>query len=184
MINKKALVLNIDFTPLMVISWQRAITSNMLHQDVPELGLEVVEYYDEVVYSAGGRPFPIPCVMKTTRYVKKRKKVPLKKRNVYSRDKYKCGYCGKELTDKNITLDHIVSRHEWRVKRLKGNVHQWTNLISSCKSCNFKKGSLPLAKSGLKLIKQPVEPSYNEYLRQALGNINTPEQWKVYLNVH
>ncbi len=182
MLNYRTLVLNIDYSALKIITWQRAITLEMLNNDVPELGLEVVEYYkDKTVRSAGGKVFKIPSIMKTTKFIKKRKKVPLKKRNVFNRDKYMCVYCGRQLSDKNITIDHVVSRHEWRVRKLPGNPHCWTNVVSSCKSCNFKKGSLSVESAGLKLSKKPVEPSYNDFLRQSLAGRDCPNEWKVYL---
>lgn len=175
-------MLNTDFSPLQSISWQRALCLSMIHQDVPESGVEVIEYYeDQVVYSAGGKAFPIPAVVKTVRYISRKRKIPITSQNVFARDKWCCQYCGKTLSDKNATIDHVISRHEWRVNKLKGHCTNWRNVVTSCKNCNRKKGCKSLDKCGLKLVKAPAEPPYNIYIANKLGGRSMPEQWRKYI---
>jgi hypothetical protein len=59
---------------------------------------------------------------------------------ILKRDNRTCGYCGRYAT----TVDHIFPKS-------KGGDESDSNLISCCKSCNFKKGNKTLEESGMKL---------------------------------
>jgi hypothetical protein len=71
----------------------------------------------------------------------KRKIVQPTKRNIFSRDSNKCGYCGKKAT----TLDHVVPTS-------KGGQNTWDNLVAACHHCNNSKGDKAPEEVGLKLI--------------------------------
>jgi 5-methylcytosine-specific restriction endonuclease McrA len=45
---------------------------------------------------------------------------------------YKCRYCGKELTEKTVTLDHVIPLAA-------GGDSRQSNLVFSCKECNKDK---------------------------------------------
>lgn len=177
----RVLVLNQDYSPMDIIGWQRAIVLTYIGKEIPGEGVSPVEYYDdEVVYSAGGKPFPIPCVVVTNRYIKRKKKVPLKKMVVFSRDSFKCQYCGREYHPEHLTYDHVISKDEWRKKKIPGNYTNWTNIVTACRPCNRRKANKPLEKCGMKLLNKPKEPDYNTYMLSKIGQ-NVPEKWKVYL---
>ena len=57
----------------------------------------------------------------------------LSRRNVYLRDAYTCQYCGEQPGVDALNLDHVVPRS-------RGGEATWDNLVTSCKSCNLKKG--------------------------------------------
>lgn len=180
--NKRVLVLNVDCSVLCCISWQRAMCLTMQNNDAPEYGVEVMEYYDDdSVISAGGDEYPVPAIVRKTHYINKKKKVPLKKKNVYARDSYCCQYCGVALEDEKLSIDHIISRDEWRRKKMPGHPNIWTNVVTSCKPCNSKKGNKPLEKTSLKLRSIPKEPNYNQYIKARFSKLGVPEQWKKYL---
>lgn len=52
---------------------------------------------------------------------------------VYRRDKYKCRYCG--IDNVPLTVDHIIT---WE----SGGASHASNLLTSCKKCNKKRGNL------------------------------------------
>lgn len=63
--------------------------------------------------------------------------------------KYRCAYCGRKFTYKNITVDHIipVNQMQYSKKARKlakkfgiENVNDTKNLVAACRSCNSKKG--------------------------------------------
>lgn len=63
---------------------------------------------------------------------------------------YFCAYCGKLITGKGITVDHIypvykVNKSQRLQNKLKKigatSVNDWQNLVASCWSCNLKKGT-------------------------------------------
>jgi 5-methylcytosine-specific restriction endonuclease McrA len=179
---KRTLVLNMDYSPIKVICWQRAITLTYIGKEIPGEGVTPVEYYDEVVYSGSGKAFPIPAVVVTNRYIKRKKTVPIKKSTVFARDGFKCQYCGREYHPEYLTFDHVISKDEWRKKKIPGNYTNWTNIVTACSPCNRKKSNKSLAQCGMKLLSQPKEADYNTYVRGQFGK-NVPEQWKVYLNI-
>ena len=53
---------------------------------------------------------------------------------VLKRDGYRCFYCGKVLSKKSATMDHVEAR-------AKGGSNGRKNLVSSCVECNRAKGS-------------------------------------------
>ena len=79
-----------------------------------------------------------------------RKKFFESNKGILSSGIYHCSYCGKILTKKNVSVDHLIPVH--RVKRFSlarlimlyngiNDVNDIRNLVPSCKRCNSKKGS-------------------------------------------
>lgn len=91
-----------------------------------------------VIYFYIDKPFSPKCIQLT-------------KDRVYHRDGGKCGYCGKHLTRKEMTIDHIrpVSR---------GGKSDWENVVCCCQPCNVKKGNKLLSEAGMTLKISPYEP--------------------------
>jgi 5-methylcytosine-specific restriction endonuclease McrA len=56
---------------------------------------------------------------------------------IYERDDYKCGHCGKQLTRFTATLDHVQPVAE-------GGDNSASNLLTSCLQYNSRKTSRPL----------------------------------------
>jgi 5-methylcytosine-specific restriction endonuclease McrA len=73
----------------------------------------------------------------------------LVKASVIERDGYYCRYCGQELTDRDLTLDHVIPRVE-------GGPSNVANLVVSCSECNQKKGKKPLQE--IKMCLRPISP--------------------------
>lgn len=76
---------------------------------------------------------------------------------VLSRDGYRCVYCGELFRDEELTLDHVEPR-------MRGGDHSEGNLVSACRACNTRKGSLPAWSF---LAERPVERE--NFLRLAAG---------------
>lgn len=65
----------------------------------------------------------------------KRKRLPFKKEcaeKIYKRDNYTCYYCSGERDDRNLSIDHIVPV-------MHGGSDNFSNLVTSCRTCNLKK---------------------------------------------
>lgn len=71
----------------------------------------------------------------------KRTQIQPTKRNIFTRDGSKCGYCGKKAT----TLDHIVPQS-------KGGGNTWDNLVAACHKCNNSKADKSPEEAGMKLL--------------------------------
>jgi 5-methylcytosine-specific restriction endonuclease McrA len=82
-------------------------------------------------------------------------RVTLTNKTLFGRDRHMCAYCGSVFGSSNLSRDHIhpVS---------KGGVNTWMNVVTSCLSCNAKKGDKTLEKANMELLFVPYEPNHYE----------------------
>ena len=155
----RVLILNQSYEPIGTM----AINKAMCKIARPDSSLQILEwardyknplsdgtFADRIMTSPSG-PYPVPSVLRLlyrVDMVKNRNKSSSKRERIYTRDKYKCQYCGLKLgqvnkhleggarpmTKHDLTLDHIMpqSRDGETVSN---------NLVTSCKPCNQKKGA-------------------------------------------
>ena len=144
-------ILNADYVFLNTVSWRRAIT--LLIKGKAESLKNSAKY----IITTGGKKIFIPIIMKLIKIVRMvyRNKVPFSKKNIYTRDENKCMYCGVE--SKNLTIDHIVPKS-------RGGKTSWENCVASCKQCNSYKANKTPKEAHMSLIKQPHQPTINEFL--------------------
>lgn len=108
---------------------------------------------DEIVGTSSG-PLRIPRVVLLASYARvPRTTLRLSRRNVYLRDDYTCQYCGRQQAAKDLNLDHVMPRS-------RGGRATWENLVTSCKHCNFKKGSCTPEDAGMRLLSSPRRPTW------------------------
>jgi 5-methylcytosine-specific restriction endonuclease McrA len=100
------------------------------------------------------------------------KKIPFSKQSVLIRDNYICQYCGKELHQRNATIDHVLPK-------AKGGKNSYLNTVCSCKPCNSWKSDSLLSTLNMKLLKNPSHPSFSEflYLKMKMLGIDFQEIW-------
>ena len=84
-------------------------------------------------------------------------RVPLTNKALFRRDKNVCGYCGNVFSFKELSRDHIVPVS-------KGGKNKWTNVVTSCMSCNKHKDARTPEQAGMELLYVPYEPNRAEYL--------------------
>jgi 5-methylcytosine-specific restriction endonuclease McrA len=166
------LVLNADYTPLSLIpissiSWKDAIKISFLGHAKP------VEFYDDWVVSSPSISMPVPAVIISSTYIKKKQGVRFSRTNLLIRDNFTCQYCDKNLGSHDLTIDHVVPR-------VKGGKTKWENVVCACYVCNSIKGH----KTHMKPKKPPVKPDYYQLLDNAKKlPIRVPtEKWLQYLN--
>lgn len=160
----KALVLNLDYSPIAVCSVQRAFLLIYLRK------ADMVKANDSYSFHTVSDTFSMPSVIKLSRYVNvPYKGMVLTRENVFKRDGFKCQYCG---TTKELTLDHLIPK-------AKGGKSSWSNLVTACKRCNSRKGNYSPEEAGLQLTFRPYRPSYIMYLKFMSGN--NLEEWEPYL---
>ncbi len=177
--HKPCLILNQDYRPLQIISWKRALCLEIIGKDIPGEGIRVVEYYDDdVVESAGGDFFLVPAVAVTNHYVKRRKHIALKKRNLLIRDKRTCQYCGKTVTPKMATIDHVKPRSQFDDVK---EAHTWDNTTIACLKCNSHKDNRTPEQANMKLLQDPFEPEHGSFYAGISPWAKTPEEWKPYV---
>ncbi len=161
----KALVLNMDYSPVSVCSVQRAFLLIFLQK------AELIQENNNHSLHTIDRSYPMPAVIKLNKYVQvPYKGVVLTRENIFRRDNFTCQYCG---TDKDLTLDHLVPK-------ARGGKTTWNNLVTACRSCNSRKGDFRPEEVGMRLNLKPYRPSYIMFLRDLSGH--KYEEWLPYLN--
>lgn len=179
------LALNADFQPLGMLTWKNAIKANWKWMENPSHGIEVVDFYtDEFIKCTNGRKTPVPAVGRVATYIRRKNKPKFSRKNIYIRDKLTCMYCG--LVDpslENLTLDHVISRDEWKKRGLRGSVTCWENIVTSCRPCNNKKANLRLKEIDLKLRYgyRPAAPSPAHYILGLAPWHKIEPEWEPYL---
>ena len=158
-----ALVLNADYRPLSyfplsLISWQEAIKSVFLAR------VQIVAEY-EIEISSPSIKLRLPSVISLKRYVHCERRPAFTRFNVFLRDGFTCQYCGSEFQPSDLTFDHILPRS-------KGGITSWTNVITSCASCNLAKGSATLKEAGMAPKRMPRVPKVAEL--QSVGRHYLP----------
>jgi len=103
------------------------------------------------------------------------REVKFTRKNIYERDGYRCQYCGKTFSAKGLNIDHVVP-----VRR--GGKTTWENVVCSCLACNTRKGSRTLRQAGMKLIRRPRKPRWQNFLLVKFDS-NMDESWRHFVDV-
>ncbi|MDH5474771.1 MAG: HNH endonuclease [Cyclobacteriaceae bacterium] len=163
--NDRVLILNADYSPMMICSIERAIVLNFLGKS--ELVHEVKGKQLRTVSKA----FAMPLVIRLLKYIHiPYKTVSLTRLNVFKRDSFTCQYCEKK---EHLTLDHVLPKS-------KGGRSTWNNLVTACSRCNSRKGNNTPTEVGMRLINMPFRPSYTSFLLHFSGFVS--EEWLPYFN--
>ncbi len=162
------LLLNITYEPLRVINWRKAVTLLMLGK------VEVVEEYGREIRSVSFT-IKLPAVVRLLRMVKK-PKAPIKfsRQNIYTRDRYRCQYCGRTFRSEDLTYDHVIPKS-------RGGRTRWDNIVTCCVVCNRRKGGRTPAEAGMTLVRKPQRPSWLPAVRITIGFREVPSTWRDYL---
>jgi 5-methylcytosine-specific restriction endonuclease McrA len=143
--NAQTLLLTPWMMPHKIISWQVAVTMSFLGK------VEVIEEYEEEIASPS---FTIraPAVVRLKRPIGGMKRaVKFSRINVFSRDEFRCQYCGSRKAPRELNYDHVVPR-------VQGGRTVWENIVTSCYACNNKKRGRTPEQAGMKLLRAPVKP--------------------------
>jgi len=166
-INAPVLVLNQNYEPLNVCDIRRAFT--LLGADKAEL----LERNHQVIHTPT-MIIAAPSVIRLVYLVRRpRPRVKLSRREVFSRDRHTCQYCG--TSSRDLTIDHVVPKH-------RGGRHEWENLVAACRSCNHRKGSKTLAEARMHLLREPRAPRADVgYLYGTYLSDTRNDAWRNYL---
>ena len=163
-LNRRVLVLNQSYEPLMVIGAKRAVIL-LLNEKVDSL-----ENYREKIHSAY-ISLPLPSVIKLKYYARiRRKEIVLSRKNILKRDNHTCQYCG--VRSVPMTIDHIISRK-------KGGEDTWDNLVAACVPCNTRKGNHFPREVQMALVKTPRKPTMILHLQKFVKQFQS--SWRPYL---
>ena len=170
---KLSLLLNDDYTPLNFVSPMRALvllfrgSAEIVSIDGPSLW--------NVTYSTPTKEFKAPATLRLKKRVPVVNVIPrFRRKALFNRDDWQCQYCGIDLDDDTVTIDHIIPK-------TRGGPRSWKNCVTSCKRCNMKKGSRSLSESGLTLLKNPTSPKMHHFWDVQKKNFEWHNDWKYFL---
>lgn len=149
-LQNRILVLNADYAPINIVPKRKAILY-VIKKKVQILSERVVRLVNYV-------RLPFERLMANT----------VTRRSIFTRDKHTCAYCNAK---EKLTIDHIIPSS-------RGGQDTWENMITSCESCNLKKGNKTPEEAGMKLLFKPYKPYNKISLTIHTSNIN---EWTEYL---
>jgi 5-methylcytosine-specific restriction endonuclease McrA len=147
------LALNASFEPLTIVPPRRAVRL------VLDGKAEILENAVGKLFRSERRVIPCPTVIRLIRYVHVPQRFRRQVTNtfLFARDGYSCQYCGRRKSDLKgrqfLTRDHITPLS-------RGGDNSWENVVTSCSSCNNRKGNQLPGEVGLRLRNKPREPNY------------------------
>jgi 5-methylcytosine-specific restriction endonuclease McrA len=153
----KTLVLNIDYSPLCVVSAKRAVCLYLNNPNIKALNFHTGLFRSEK------ECFEIPSVLLYTKYVRLPARKNVSKKYVLRRDEMICQYCEKRLDKNTASVDHIIPQS-------RNGQTSWENLVACCKPCNAKKRNRLPEEAGMRLIKKPKQPNRFIYFEE--------DEWK------
>ncbi|MBA4419396.1 MAG: HNH endonuclease [Syntrophus sp. (in: bacteria)] len=162
------LLLNTTFEPINVLSWKKAVTLVFLGK------VEVLKEYEREIHGVS-LTMKQPAVIRLLRLVRNNHvNVKFTRKNIFLRDDHTCQYCGMKSVPGNLTWDHIIPRS-------RGGSAEWTNIVTSCKQCNLKKGDKLPEEAGMYPRKRPSRPYGFYMLMLFVGMKAMPDNWKDYV---
>lgn len=185
-INSKCLVLNADYMPLAIISWQKAILWSFKNDNNYGINVDIIDFYkDDYIMGTNGKKHPIPAIVKTQKYFRiHHSRIKFSRKNLFIRDNYSCQYCGLKFEPNKLTYDHVIPKSIWiNPNRSPTN---WTNIVTACVKCNLKKGNRTPQQANMPLKNLPIMPEKTlKYLpiSYAVSKIKNdiPREWTPYL---
>jgi 5-methylcytosine-specific restriction endonuclease McrA len=144
----KILVLNADYQPINVTSFQKGY--KLIWKGKAEV---VKEDPTDVIMTSRSIARPKVIRLLTYLYLPYRR-LNLSKQNVYRRDGFRCVYCG---SGANLTLDHVLPRS-------RGGDNSWENLVTCCRKCNAKKDDLTPEEARMRMRHKPFVPTFSHLI--------------------
>src|SRR5271157_1987184 len=71
--------------------------------------------------------------------------------NVFTRDGFRCQYCGESKKMTDLNYDHLVPRQQ-------GGRTVWENIVTACYPCNSRKANRTPEQAGMKVRRRPYKP--------------------------
>jgi 5-methylcytosine-specific restriction endonuclease McrA len=157
--------------PHRVISWQRAVVLVYLGK------VEVLESYDDCLV-APSITLPTPAVVRLVPKkgggsVSTKNKVRFSRVNIFTRDGFRCQYCGEKKEMDELNYDHVVPR-------VRGGKTVWENIVTSCYACNDRKGSRTPSEAGMTLLRKPFTPTSLPLAPAIRPGKDVPSAWRNY----
>lgn len=164
----RTLVLNPWMMPQKIVSWQDAVTMMFLNK------VDVLEAYDEEIASPSFS-MRMPAVVRLKRALGSTKRgVKFSRINVFTRDSFRCQYCGDKKNMKELNYDHVVPR-------MQGGKTVWENIVTACYPCNNRKRNRTPEQAGMALLTRPYKPKALPHAPLMIDSNKIPIAWSGYV---
>ena len=104
-----------------------------------------------------------------------KKEVKFTRHNVFERDRNTCQYCADTFGRDELSLDHVIPRHQ-------GGQTTWENIVCSCIPCNTRKGNRQPHQAGMHLIRKPARPKWRPFINVTFSH-RPHDSWKHFLDM-
>tara|TARA_B100001778_G_C18479339_1_gene579564 strand:+ start:107 stop:718 length:612 start_codon:yes stop_codon:yes gene_type:complete len=101
--------------------------------------------------------------------------VKFNRENLFERDGHRCQYCGSQLGDSYLNMDHVIPRDQ-------GGKTSWENIVTACIKCNTKKANRLPHQANMHLIKKPERPRWRPFISSLIGQ-TYERDWDHFLNL-
>lgn len=165
----RVLLLNSAYVPHKILSWEHAIV--MIYTSK----VDVIETTDEVIYRNGDNVVKMPSVIRLVKPIEGMKRaVKFSRVNVFTRDNFRCCYCGSPKRMSELNYDHVMPRHM-------GGRTVWENIVAACYPCNSKKANRTPEQAGMRLLKKPYKPKSLPIMGPRFDARDIPPEWAAWV---
>jgi 5-methylcytosine-specific restriction endonuclease McrA len=192
MISTQTLVLTASMAPHKIVSWQRAVTMMMngkvrvlreYDEVIGKIPLDLLEDFEALVDAlpdhAYGEELTIkmPAVIALTRDVnQKKRRIQFSRLNVFTRDGFRCQYCGSRMRMTGLNYDHVTPKDQ-------GGRTVWENIVSSCYPCNSMKANRTPSQAGMRLRREPFKPKWLPVTTLHVDMSRIPPLWEEFYSL-
>jgi 5-methylcytosine-specific restriction endonuclease McrA len=163
---KKVLLLNSTYEILAFISDRKALKLYFKGK------VEIISSWPDIEILYGSNMMNFPATLRLKYFVKKNyTQLVFSRKSVFKRDKFTCQYCGKFLKSGQVTVDHVIPKSM-------GGTSSFNNCVTSCYSCNNRKGSRTPEQANMTLLTRPVVP--NGYLHYVSEQEGWHDDWNIF----
>jgi 5-methylcytosine-specific restriction endonuclease McrA len=172
----RCLLLSAGYEPVNFIGMERAITMWFKGK------VDIIEEHPDKEYRSFSVTIKAPLVVRLIEAITghRNKVVKLTRKNIVTRDDYRCQYCAGSFVNSQLTIDHVIPKSQ-------GGKNNWENMVTACKPCNSKKDCKTPHQAKMTLIRKPSQPKFYifnlkiKYNQAGLGEV--VDVWKNYLFV-
>ena len=150
-LNMDTLVLNAVGDPINTVSARKAFVYWLQNR------AQIIHEYEDKYLGTWSGAFNAPAVVKLLTFIKPKKKLiyheTFNRKNIWLRDNGECQFvgCGKKLSRKEMTFDHVIPKDQ-------GGRLGFKNIVCACTECNGLKANRTPEEAGMKLRRKPFAP--------------------------
>lgn len=167
----ETLVLGQSYEPIERVAWKRAMVWWAAGR------VEILEAWEGRQVRTPRVSLPMPSVVRFLRSRRRdRVSVRFSRDTIFARDRGQCQYCGRVMTRRDGTYDHIVPKS-------RGGETRWENIVLACRPCNQTKANRTPAEAAMALRHPPGRPALGSWQLLVGHRDHLPQAWRPYLGV-